>query len=101
MEREQKEITTPGGRKVVVKTYLTAKEVNGTLKQILSSTEVTDGKAKLSAIVGIERNEKLVEAAVISLDNSSENLSDRLGELPIADWQFILKEAGILAEGNF
>jgi hypothetical protein len=101
MEREQKEIVTPGGHKVVVKTYLTAKEVNGALKQILSSTEVPEGKAKLSAIVGIERNEKLVEAAVISLDYSAEDLSTRLGELPITDWQYILKEAGVLAEGNF
>ena len=102
MDRPTKEITTPSGVKVVVKTYLTAREVNDTLKEILATTEVSpDAKVTLSAIVGIERNIKLVEAAVQTLDGSSENIPERLGDLPITDWQFILKEAGVLAEGNF
>ena len=102
MDRPTKEITTPGGVTVVVKTYLTAREVNDTLKQILGTTGVSpDTKIELSAVVGIDRNIKLVEAAVVSLDGSSENIPERLGDLPINDWQFILKEAGLLADGNF
>jgi hypothetical protein len=102
MDRPTKEITTPGGVTVVVKTYLTAREVNDTLKQILGTTGVSpDTKIELSAVVGIDRNIKLVEAAVVSLDGSTENIPERLGDLPINDWQFILKEAGLLADGNF
>jgi hypothetical protein len=102
MDRPTKEITTPGGVTVVVKTYLTAREVNDTLKQILGTTGVSpDTKIELSAVVGIDRNIKLVEAAVVSLDGSTENIPERLGNLPINDWQFILKEAGLLADGNF
>jgi hypothetical protein len=102
MDRPTKEITTPGGVSVVVKTYLTAREVNDTLKQILGTTGVSpDTKIELSAVVGIDRNIKLVEAAVVSLDGSTENIPERLGDLPINDWQFILKEAGLLADGNF
>ena len=45
-ERETKEITTPGGHKVVIKTYLTAREANA-LKQVIWSQlnlNIEDGK---------------------------------------------------------
>lgn len=104
--RETKEITTPGGLKVAVKTYLTAREVNNALRQIFGSQEVTtkpDGspQTKLSMVVGIERNIKLVEAAVVSLEGSAENLADRLQDLPAFEYTAILNEVKTLADGNF
>ena len=105
MERETKEFTTPGGRKVTVKTYLTAREVNNVLRQIFGSQEVStqDGapQAKLSMVVGIERNIKLIEAAVVSLDGSADNLAERLQDLPAAEYTAILNEVKALADGHF
>ena len=105
MERETKEFTTPGGNKLVLKTYLTGREVNNVLKQIFGSQEVSSQggvpQTKLSMVVGIERNIKLIETAVASLDGSSENLADRLQDLPSKDYAAILNEVKNLADGNF
>jgi hypothetical protein len=106
MERETKEFTTPGGRQVIVKTFLTAREVNNVLRQIFGSQEVSaqaDGspQAKLSMVVGIERNIKLIETAVVSLEGSTENLADRLQDLPAAEYTTILNEVKTLADGKF
>ena len=103
MERPTKEITTPGGHKVTVKEYLTAREVNGVLKSLFQDQSVSAGSSdpKLSLLVGIERNIKLVEIAVISLDGSTENLPDRLQDLPSSEYTAILSEVQGLAKGNF
>jgi hypothetical protein len=105
-ERKTKDITTPGGHAVTVKEYLTAREVNDVLRHIFGSQEVStdaDGaaKTKLSMSVGIERNIRLVEAAVVSLDGSAESLSDRLQDLPASEYAAILNEVKGLAEGHF
>ena len=52
-------------------------------------------------LVGIQRNVKLIETAVISLDGSSENLADRLQDLPSKDYTAILTEVKALADWNF
>ena len=101
--RPTREITTPLGHKVVVKDYLTAREVNGVLTELFKSQEISpeDKNPRISLIVGIQRNVKLVEAAVISLDDSTENLSDRLQDLPVTEYTAILNEVKGLADGNF
>jgi hypothetical protein len=103
MERTNHEITTPGGHTVVVKEYLTAREVNAILADLFKTQEVSadDKSPKLSMLVGIQRNVKLVEAAVISLDGSIENLGERLQDLPSKDYTAILTEVKGLADGNF
>ncbi len=101
--RPQREITTPLGHKVVVKDYLTAREVNGVLTELFKSQEISaeDKNPRLSLIVGIQRNVKLVEAAVVSLDNSTETCADRLQDLPVTEYTAILNEVKGLADGNF
>ena len=103
MERTTHEITTPGGFKVVVKDYLTGREVNAVLTDLFKSQEISadDKSPKLSMLVGIQRNVKLIETAVISLDGSTENLADRLQDLPSKDYTAILTEVKGLADGNF
>jgi hypothetical protein len=102
-ERTNHEFTTPGNHKVVVKDYLTAREVNAVLSELFKSQEIAaDDKApRLSMLVGIQRNIKLVEAAVISLDGATENLADSLQDLPASEYTAILNEVKSLAEGNF
>jgi hypothetical protein len=103
MERKTHELTTPGGNTVVVKDYLTAREVNAVLTELFKSQEVStsDQTPKLSLTLGIQRNVKLVEAAVISLNGSTENLADQLQDLPMTEYAAILKEVQGLANGNF
>jgi len=106
MERETKEITTPGGKKIVVKTYLTAGEVNSIMRDMFKNETLVAEQGKLpaqrfSALVGIERNFKLVLAAVVEVDGSKENLSQRLEDLPMTEYTAILNQVSGLAEGNF
>jgi hypothetical protein len=104
MDRETKDLITPGGHKVTVKSYLTAREVNGVLKVLFADQSVSaeqGANQKLSLLVGIERNIKLVEAAVVSLDDSTENLAERLQDLPASEYTAILNEVKELASGNF
>jgi hypothetical protein len=106
MERTNHEFTTPGGRKVLIKDYLTAREVNSVLSEIFKSQEVStdearSGTSKVSLLVGIQRNIKLIEAAVISLEGSTENLADRLQDLPASEYTAILNQVKNLADGNF
>jgi hypothetical protein len=106
MERETKEFTTPGGHKIVLKTYLTAREVHNVLTDLfkgqdVSTDEAKSGASRISMVIGIQRNIKLVEAAVISLDGSNDNITERLQDLPASEYTAILNEVKPLAEGNF
>jgi hypothetical protein len=99
-ERETKEIATPQGRKAVVKTYLTGREVDGILKELLKDREAGE-KPTLPMLVGLERNNRLIEAALVSLEGSPENMFERLQDFPASEKAFILKEVQELASGNF
>ena len=101
--RPTREVTTPAGHKVTVKEYLTAREVNGVLTELFKSQEVSadDKNPRLSLVIGVQRNIKLVEAAVVSLDGTTENLSERIQDLPVSEYTAILNEVKGLADGNF
>jgi len=101
--RPTREITTPLGHTVVVKEYLTAREVNNVLSELFKSQEISadDKNPRLSLLIGIQRNVKLVEAAVLSLDNSADNVAERLQDLPVTEYTAILNEVKGLADGNF
>ena len=70
---------------------------------VFKSQEISadDKSHKLSMLVGIQRNVKLIETAVISHDGSTENLADRLQDLPSKDYTAILTEVKALADWNF
>ena len=100
--RETKTITTPSGIKVELKTYLTIGEVNDALRVIFKDQEATPGTdAKIPMLVGIERNIQLVIAAVVSLDDSNENLPERIKGLRLTDYNAIFAEVKELSEGAF
>jgi hypothetical protein len=78
MERETKEYVTPGGVKVLMKTYLTAREA----VPVVDSKELSD----------VEKSQKLAAAAIISLNGDTENISERMLDLPIKEYSAILTE---------
>jgi hypothetical protein len=101
--RPTHEFVTPLKHKVIVKDWLSAREVNGVLIDLFKEQAVSSGDTapKISLVVGVQRNVKLVEAAVLSLDDSTENLLDRLQDLPVSEYTAILNEVKGLADGNF
>jgi hypothetical protein len=77
-ERETKEFTTPQGHKLVLKTYLTAREL----------MPITDDKdLKDSA-----KTHKLAEAGIVSLGGDTQNIGERMLDLPVTEYTAIVKE---------
>jgi hypothetical protein len=99
-DRETKEITTPLQHTAVVKTYLTGKEVDAILGDLFKDQQSGE-KPTIPMTLGILRNNKLIEAAVVSFDGSTENIFDRLQDLPASEKAFILNQVQELAGGNF
>jgi hypothetical protein len=99
-ERETKEFTTPGGHKVILCTYLTGREAKE-LKAIMyadlkiNATEAASGKSALSDIpvtFVLAQEDKAIELLVVSLDGVTENVVDKLGDLPEPDYNAVIAE---------
>jgi hypothetical protein len=99
-DRETKEIETPLGHKAVVKTFLTGREVDAILGDLFKDQQSGE-KPSVPMTLGIQRNNKLIEAAVVSFDGSAENIFERVQDLPASEKAFILKQVQELAGGNF
>ena len=89
-ERKVIIIKTPSGLEAGMKEYITAGEF----------LDLNEGKEK-EQLSQNEMAKRLMHAAVVSLDGSSENVPERLREIPIADYIFITKEVAKLVDGNF
>jgi hypothetical protein len=77
-ERETKEFTTPGGHKLVLKTYLTAREA----MPVIDKQDLT----------GTQKAQELASSAIVSMDGSNEGISEKLLDLPLQEYTAILKE---------
>jgi hypothetical protein len=89
-ERKTKTVTTPSGATVELKEYLTAGEFLD-----LNEESEKNGDTKTQAA------KRIVEAAVVSIDGSKENIPSALRELSIGDYVFLNKEVADLVNGNF
>ena len=83
-------IELPGGQKVVMKTYLTAREVLGVM-------ETESAEAKM--VSNFERAAQLVSIAAISIDGTTENLSDYAQDLPVQDYTALITAITELIQG--
>lgn len=100
MEKETKEITTPQGCKATVRTFLTGREVDVILADLFKD-QTSGEKPSIPMTLALQRNNKLIEAALVSLEGSSENAFERLQDLPASEKTFILQQVQELAGGNF
>jgi hypothetical protein len=100
MERETKTITTPGGRTVVLRSYLTGREENE-LKGILyadlkmNADDLQSGKMSITDIPAsfvVKQEEKAIELLVVSVDGKSENAAQAVLDLPSSDYASIVDE---------
>jgi len=89
-ERKTKTVTTPSGAIVELKEYLTAGE-------FIDLNDVKDG----AEISKAQMAKRILDLAVVSINGSTENISDALRELPVADYIFLNKEVAKLIEGDF
>lgn len=107
--RETRNVKTPGGGKeLVLKTYLTARERNELRGVFLGEMKIETagdaGKAEIKDLSGaaLEKAErKLIELAVVSFDGSAENILDRLLDSTPDEYDFAVREANKTHLGNF
>lgn len=106
-ERETRNITTPGNHAVVLRTYLTGREVNDIKRALFGSVTVErgeDGKPvvpQYQLSLAIDREKKLLENTIVSLDGTEENAADKIQDLTAADYKFVVAEAEKAVDGNF
>jgi len=105
LERETKEITTPAGHRVVLRTYLTGREANE-LKAVMFSAlkmnieDAQSGKVNVSDVPGtflIEQEKKALEFLLVSVDD--ENTTDplkKLLDLPSTEYEAVVKEVNMI-----
>ncbi len=102
--RTTHEITTPSGKAVTLKSYLTARERNELRAVFLSnvSTDPANLQPKIADLSGelLERAErKILELAVVAYDGNSENVIERLLDGSPEDYDFVVVESNKI--GNF
>lgn len=84
MDRETREFVTPSGKKVVLKTWLTARESLGMMNPEQSN---------------LDRANELARVAIVSIEGIAENISDRLLDMALPDYTAVLTELKTVAEG--
>ena len=106
-ERETRNITTPGNHVVVLKTYLTGREVNDIKRVLFGSVSVErgeDGKPvvpQYPLALALDREKKLLEYTVVSIDGATDNAADKVQDLTAADYKLVVAEAEKAVDGNF
>ena len=107
MERETRNITTPGKHIVTLKTYLTGKEVNEIKRALFGSVSVErgeDGKPVVPEYplsLALDRERKLLEYTVVSVDGAAEKAVEKAEDLVAGDYAFVVVEAEKSVQGNF
>ena len=89
MERSTKELETPSGHKVIVKEYLTAREMMPILKTALATATTADN---------IEKALKVMELAIVSVDGATEDCVETVQDFPLGDYIYLQKEIAALTD---
>jgi hypothetical protein len=106
-ERETRNVKTPVNHIVVLRTYLTGREVNDIKRALFGSVSVArseDGKPVIPQYplsLAIDREKKLLEYTVVSVDAVKENAADKVQDLVAGDYKFVVAEAEKSVDGNF
>ncbi len=93
MERETNTFTTPLGREVVVKAWLTAGE-RRKIQEVMIGTESVTATPQFKGDALFRAQDKLVEVAVISYAGSNERVIERLLEEKVEEYDYVAQVAG-------
>lgn len=94
--RETKKLTTPGGKELVLKTYITGRD-NRDLQAVflnkVSLKQTPEGQSMegLKGSAAAEAEDLAVQLIVVSFDGSSDDLVNRILDLPNTETDFIKK----------
>lgn len=92
-ERETRELTTPNGHKVVIKTYLTARELRAVEAVYATGASISpDRPVTVEGSVMYKAQDELLKQALVSVNGVSENCSEKLLDLRKSDFDFVLGE---------
>ena len=103
-ERETKEFITPGGRKIILRTYLTGRESNE-LKSVMFSAlkmnmeDAQSGKVNVSDVPGtflVEQERKALDILIVSIDGDTASPVDKLLDLPASEYEAVVKEVNAI-----
>lgn len=98
--RETRSFTTPGGHAIVLNSYLTGRESN-VIKQVLyddlkmNMQDAQNGNVAMENLPSsfvVKQEEKAIELVIVSLDNSTENVVERILDLPLDEYNAIVDE---------
>lgn len=100
MERETREITTPGGHKVVLRTYLTGGESRAIRALIFADIhyempDVEGGKPSMKDVPAdfiVKQEQKKIELLVVSVDGDTNAPAAKLDDLLEVDYNAVLEE---------
>lgn len=105
MNRETKEITTPSGVKVIIKTWISAREANAVKEEMLKAMKVDPATGNqttsLSAEFLIQQEKKLIETLVVSVDGDTNAYIEKLLDMRNEDYQAVVSELNKIHLGNF
>src|SRR4051812_41276033 len=107
-ERPTIEITTPGGFRVELKSYMTGREQSQIQDVFLKRMEIrsvqqtgANASAEVSGLQGSAATEAeglTIKIMVVSLDGSAEDISNRVLDLPLADYNAIKEKIEEITE---
>ena len=84
---ETKTIKTSGGHEVVLKSYLTGREMNEVMKFALKGSVINElGKSELSGESLVSLEEKALEFLAVSVDGNAENAFETICNLPASEY---------------
>lgn len=104
--RETITIETPSKIKVVLYTYLTAREANQIKEEMYKAMHIdlsSGSDAKVTELNGkflLDQERKLMSIIVRTIDGSDEKIEERLLDMRTADYNFILDEVNKVYRGN-
>jgi hypothetical protein len=99
-DRQTKEFTTPSNHKVVLRTYLTGREVTEVKAIMFSKVEMTmeDMASKkmnmggLSGTLIAEQERRVFDFLIVSVDGDTENPVEKFLDLPSVDYDAVTAE---------
>lgn len=95
MERETKEITTTGGNKVTLKTYLTGRESNEIQSVYLKEAKLSMIGQQVAvegfkALVHFDATRKTLEVLVVALNGNTDKPWEKVLDLPVVEYEEVV-----------
>jgi len=93
MERETKTHTTPAGKELVMKEWLTAGE-RRKVQEIMLGNESIHGTPDMKGDAVFKAQDMLIEVSVVSYDGDGKNILSRLLDQKAEEFDFVAELAG-------